>query len=87
MRMGICNFIFVAIKNASKQHCAVLLEELISGMTLRRSSTGRPPVSNNFFPRRKDLMSRRYGVHLRRTPAIYNLYFFALILGGLNGLS
>ena len=28
MRMGIYNFIFVAIKNASKQHCAVLLEEL-----------------------------------------------------------
>ena len=81
MRMGIYNFIFVAIKNASKQHCAVLLEELISGMTLRRSSTGRPPVSNNFFPRRKDL-SRRYGVHLRRTPAIYNLYLFALIWAG-----
>ena len=28
MRMGIYNFIFVAIKNASRQHCAVLLEEL-----------------------------------------------------------
>ena len=28
MRMGIYNFIFVEIKNASRQHCAVLLEEL-----------------------------------------------------------